>query len=109
MGMSPELARRAGAVIGTVAAIALVGFFVWHTLQGSRGLIALGAIREQIALAETELARLEAERARLEVRVSGLRAERLDPDALDERARLMLNLAGRDDIVILYGPGGRLY
>jgi len=109
MGTSPDLGRRAGAVIGTVSAIALVGFFVWHTLQGSRGLIALGAIREQIAIAEAELARLEAERVRLEVRVSGLRAERLDPDALDERARLMLNLAGRDDIVILYGPGGRLY
>jgi len=109
MGMSSEAKRRVGAAVGTVLAVAVVGFFVWHTLQGSRGLIALGAIREQIALAEAELARLEAERDRIELRVSGLRAERLDADALDERARLMLNLSGKDDMVILYGPGGRLY
>jgi cell division protein FtsB len=109
MGMSSDLRRRAGAALGTVFAIAVVGFFAWHTLQGSRGLIALGAIREQIALAEAELRRLEAERDRIEARVSGLRADRLDADALDERARLMLNLVGRDEIVILYGPGGRLY
>ncbi len=109
MGMSPELKRRAGTAIGSVFAIAVVGFFVWHTLQGSRGLIALGAIREQIAIADAELARLEGERARREARVSGLRTDRLDTDALDERARLMLNLSGRDDIVILYGPGGRLF
>lgn len=109
MGMPSDLTRRLGAATATVFAIAVVGFFVWHTLQGSRGLIALGAIREQIALAEAELARLEAERARLEARVAGLRAERLDADALDERARLMLNLTGKDDLVILYGPGGRLY
>lgn len=109
MGMSSELKRRVGTAAGTCLAVAVVGFFVWHTLQGSRGLIALGAIREQITLAEAELARLEAERDRLEARVSGLRTERLDADALDERARAMLNLAGKDDLVILYGPGGRLY
>lgn len=109
MGMSPELKRRAGTALGSVFAIAVVGFFVWHTLQGSRGLLALAAIREQIAIAEAELARLEAERDRLEARVSGLRTDRLDADALDERARVMLNLSGRDDIVILYGPGGRLF
>ncbi len=109
MGMSPELKRRAGTAAGAVLGAAVIGFFVWHTLQGSRGLIALGAIKEQLAIAETELARLEAERARLEARVDGLRPEHLDADALDERARAMLNLSGRDDMVILYGPGGRLY
>ena len=109
MGMSLETRRRISAAFGTVFAVAVIGFFVWHTLQGSRGLIAFGAIREQIALAEAELARLEAERARLEARVAGLRGDRLDADALDERARLMLNLAGKDELVILYGPGGRLW
>ena len=107
--MSPELKRRVGTAAANVLAIVVVGFFAWHTLQGSRGLIALGAIREQIAIAGAELARLGAGRGRLGARVSGLRSERLDAAALDERARLMLNLSGRDDMVILYGPGGRLF
>ncbi|MFN6998707.1 MAG: FtsB family cell division protein, partial [Elioraea tepidiphila] len=61
MSIAAELKRRAFAAVPPVLGLALVGFFAWHTLHGSRGLIALGAIQEQIALAETELARLEAE------------------------------------------------
>jgi cell division protein FtsB len=109
MSLASELKRRALAAVPPVLGLALVGFFAWHTLHGSRGLIALGAIQEQIALAESELARLEAERLALERRVAALRAEHLDGDALDERARLMLNMAAPDEIVLPYGPNERLY
>lgn len=109
MSLASELKRRAAAAVPPVLGLALIGFFAWHTLHGSRGLIALGAIQEQIALAESELARLEAERLALERRVDALRAEHLDGDALDERARLMLNMAAPDEIVLPYGPNERLY
>jgi cell division protein FtsB len=109
MSLAAELKRRALAALPPVLGLALVGFFAWHTLHGSRGLIALGVIQEQIALAETELARLEAERVRLERKVEALRVEHLDGDALDERARLMLNMAAPDDIVLPYAPNERLY
>jgi cell division protein FtsB len=100
MSVAAELKRRALAAVPPVLGLALVGFFAWHTLHGSRG---------QIALAETELARLEAERVRMERKVDALRVEHLDGDALDERARLMLNMAAPDDIVLPYGPNERLY
>jgi cell division protein FtsB len=109
MSVAAELKRRALAAVPPVLGLALVGFFAWHTLHGSRGLIALGAIQEQIALAEAEFARLEAERVRMERKVDALRVEHLDGDALDERARLMLNMAGPDDIVLPYGENERLY
>ncbi len=40
-------------------------------------------------------------RERLERDVSLLRPESLDPDMLDERARAILNLANKDDLVML--------
>ena len=40
-------------------------------------------------------------RERLERDVSLLRPESLDPDMLDERARAILNLAHKDDLVML--------
>lgn len=109
MSVLAELKRRALAALPPLCGLALIGFFLWHTLHGSRGLIALAAIQEQIALAEAELARLEAERQRMERKVAALRAEHLDPDALEERARLMLNLTAPQDLVLPYGPQERLY
>ena len=38
-----------------------------------------------------------------------LRGDRIDRDQLDERARTLLNLVGKDEIVIPYEPGRRLY
>ena len=46
---------------------------------------------------------------RYATRVAGLRSDRIDRDQLDERARTLLNLVGKDEIVIPYEPGKRLY
>ena len=45
----------------------------------------------------------EADRATWERRVPALRTSRLDRDALDERARAMLNLSDPSDIIVPYG------
>ena len=45
----------------------------------------------------------------IERRVTGLRGDRLDRDQLDERARALLNMAGRDEIVVPYPQDRRLY
>ena len=58
----------------------------------------LTANQEMAALTD-ELARLKQERATLEQRVSLLRAESLDPDMLDERARFQLEFAHPRDLV----------
>lgn len=109
MALAREMKSLLFGVIPPLVGLALVAFFAWHTLHGTRGLIALAQIKEEIARARTELARLKAEQARAERRVSSLRPGSLDRDTLDERARVMLNLAAPDEIVIPYGPGRRLY
>lgn len=42
-------------------------------------------------------------------RVNGLREQSLDNDTLDERARAMLNLADKNDIVVPYDRHDPLY
>ena len=55
-------------------------------------------MRLAIALTD-ELARLKRKRADSEHRVSLLRADRLDPDMLDERARYQLDYVHPHDLV----------
>lgn len=89
--------------------LAVSGYFVWHAMHGERGLIAREQRIADIAMARAELSRAEAERDAMDRRVSGLRGDRLDRDQLDERARALLNLVGRDEIVVPYAPERRLY
>ncbi|WP_198377926.1 FtsB family cell division protein [Neoroseomonas rubea] len=89
--------------------LALSGYFIWHAMHGERGLIAREQRVADIAAARAELGRAEAEREAIERRVTGLRGERVDRDQLDERARALLNMVGRDEIVVPYGPERRLY
>jgi len=58
-------------------------------------------IERQVSELETELDELTAQRRELLARVSLLRPESLDPDMLDERARLNLNLAQKNELVVL--------
>ena len=52
-------------------------------------------LREEGLLAEAEATRKIWER-----RVAALRNQSLDPDMLDERARILLNFARKDDTII---------
>ncbi|HVY16300.1 MAG TPA: septum formation initiator family protein, partial [Rhodopila sp.] len=58
---------------------------------------------------QDEQAAAKAERDAWEIRVSGLRSEHLDPDTLDERARVMLNLALPNEIVVKLGNQDKLF
>jgi cell division protein FtsB len=109
MGLLADLKRGLRQAVMPVLLGALLAYFAWHAIHGSRGFRAMQQREAQIEAAKGELARLRAERGAAERRVDALRDQHLDPDTLDERARAMLNLTGKDDVVVLYPPGGRLY
>ena len=88
-----------------LACLALITYFGYHLVVGAHGLEARGRMEQRIGLLEGELAGLEAVRKRLERDVSLLKAEQLDPDMLDERARAVLNFAHPNDVVILRPSG----
>ena len=101
--------RGAQAAIAPVAFMALTGYFGWAATQGDRGLEATALRRDQLRLARADVAHATADQETWERRVASLRLGRLDLDALDERARAMLNLADPADITVMYGPGKKLF
>jgi len=78
----------------------LIGYFGYHLVVGNHGLKSRAALQKQVAALQGELDGLKAVRKRIERDVDLMRADRLDPDMLDERARAILNFAHPDDIVI---------
>ena len=109
MGIWRGVKRRARAAVGPAVFLALTGYFVWNATQGERGLVAYAERQQDLVLAKAQLARTEAEVAVWERRVAGLRGARLDRDALEERARAMLNLSDPADIVLQYPSGQKTF
>ena len=87
----------------TFAAL-FIGYFGVNAFTGNHGLRAQQDLDQQIAAMKAELAALKAERAVWERRVSLLRADRIDPDMLDERARALLDFADPRDLILLLNP-----
>ncbi len=100
-----ELQRRARDVIGPVLGFCIVGYFVYHSIEGDRGLLAYARLTERLSEAHAQLEEIQAERKAIERRVSLLRTDNLDPDMLDERARAILNSSRPDEIIIRDAPG----
>ena len=84
-----------------VICLGLLGYIAHHTLNGARGLMAYRQMQTRAATLKTRIAKLRQERRKLETRVALLHRESLDRDMLDERARVILNLAKPDEITIL--------
>ncbi len=93
-------------LITPAIAIAALGYFGFHAMSGELGLVGRAMIESRVSELEAELEVLSGERQELVARVSLLRPESLDPDMLDERARLNLNLVHTNELVVLR-PGHR--
>jgi cell division protein FtsB len=109
MSFGRALKRRVRDAMLPAAFAALSVYFAWNAQLGDFGLVARDRKLEDIASARAALVKAETDRDALERRVTGLRGDRIDRDQLDERARTLLNLVGKDEIVIPYEPGKRLF
>jgi cell division protein FtsB len=87
-----------------VMAALLIGYFGINAYGGNHGLKAKQDIDRQSAALSAELAQLQAERAQWERRIALLKADNIDPDMLDERARALLDDADGDDLVMMTQP-----
>ena len=87
------------------ACLMILGYFAFHALEGDFGLFALQKLKKREAALNADLLRLGAEKERLEKRVALMRPESLDPDMIDEKARESLNMAHKDDRIIMLSAG----
>jgi cell division protein FtsB len=101
------LRRHVHLIVGPIVGIALTGYFAYHLVEGERGFNAWLRLNREIRTATANLEAVRTQRAALDLRVSNLRPEHVDPDLLDERIRATLNLVSPDDIVIMQPAAAR--
>lgn len=83
-----------------LGAVLFIGYFAVNAYTGDHGLKAKQDLDAQIAELSGELAALQTERAFWERRLTLLRSQSLDPDTLDERARVLLGYVHSHDVVM---------
>ncbi len=101
MGLFSELRLRARHIVGPVLGICAIGYFAFHAIRGERGLLSLRSLSQRVELAHLEYDIVKSRRMEMEKKVQLLHPDSLDPDMLDERARVMLNYGLEDEIIII--------
>lgn len=89
----------------------VAGYFVWHGVNGQRGLKAGVEYEQRIDELRGELDALKAERGRWERKIALVGGDQIDSDILEEQARATLGRAHPDEAIILLplraGPASR--
>lgn len=80
--------------------ILLFIYFVYHTINGDRGVLISFKLSEELQEKTKRLEEITKEKMLLEQKVHLLSPDSLDLDLLDEIARKKLGLVGKDEVVI---------
>lgn len=101
MGLFLDLQNKLKSSGFLILCILLFFYFSFYTINGERGLLRYMYLSKEIVHARKIEARYSAEKNKLEDKVRLLSSNSLDLDLLEERARVVLNFAGKDEFVIL--------
>lgn len=81
--------------------ILLCVYFLYHSFHGQRSYPNLMALNETAQHLNNDLSVLQTQREELERKVVMLRPGTINPDLLEERARLVLGYKSADELIIL--------
>lgn len=84
-----------------LASILISLYFSFSLVNGERGLLKYIYLRQEIDTAQKIAKQYNAQKVALEEKVKHLSNTSLDLDLLEERARIVLNLAGKDEFILL--------
>jgi cell division protein FtsB len=107
MQIAHEIRRRLKVIVPQVLAVGVIGYFAYHGVQGERGFLAYLQLQQDLAEAQAVADAVAHERHELEGLTDRLRDGSLDPDLLEEQARVLLNYGYKDETVILLDPSGQ--
>jgi cell division protein FtsB len=100
MNLAREIQRRIPGIAAQAVLACLSIYFIYHAVEGEHGINAWWGLTQKIDLANASLKALTDQRQTLEARAALLRPNRIDPDMLEERARILLNFGRPDEVVI---------
>jgi cell division protein FtsB len=106
MALRKDIRAYARQVVGPTLAVSIFAYFAYHAVEGDRGLLAWLQLQQDVESAQAELSKVSRVRAALAHQTELLRSEAIDPDMLDERARAVLGLMRKDEIIIVTPPAG---
>ena len=81
--------------------IGLVGYFAFQALSGQKSLKVRSELKWRVEKLEKQLTELREIRTGIERDVALIRRD-IDPDLLDEQARRLLNMAQKNDVIIMF-------
>jgi cell division protein FtsB len=96
-----ELRRRAQRFIVPSLVICLVAYFMYHLIQGGRGLLAMRELEQTLAEYRQRVGDLKEKHDQMLQKVRLLRPESLCPDMLEERAKAVLGYTRKNEQVVL--------
>lgn len=100
MNLVFEIRQRLRHIWGPIITTAVIGYFLYHAVQGDRSLLAFISLRKQLNEAQMQLETVKTKREKLENRVKQMRPQNINPDILDEQVRSVLGVSNDREIII---------
>jgi cell division protein FtsB len=100
MNVLHKRSRNISGKITTIVFFILLSYFLYHSISGERGLLAMVRLDQELARSQHELDILHSERLQQEHRVKLLRPESLDLDLLDQQARKLIGYSSSNEVVV---------
>jgi len=85
----------------TIIGLCLTIYFAWHIVAGERSIFRLVTVNHLVEKVATDYDLEQAKRVQLEAKVVKLRPGSIDPDLLEERARVVLGYARPDEHIVI--------
>ena len=80
------------------------GYFLWHAVNGDRGLKVSDEYEKSIVMLRAQLAASKAERLEWQHRIALMKGDAIDRDLLEEQARMTLDRVNKNDLVVFLAP-----
>lgn len=104
MKLWSEIRPRLFSVLAPAATVALLFYFIYHTLEGDHGLKSWLKYQGEKAILAEKAELIRADREALERKVALFKPDNMDPDLLSEEVRNILGYTHTDEVVIYTAP-----